>query len=284
MKPSICNSNKRSPVTPDDCPKEYWLVRVNDLSEIREVSFNHAYILPDNSVWVWSHDGVRLILLNGTSAEHHTCLLTIDEDSVVSVERVLGGHNITNNVPNFRNQVYQSLVAGDNITLNRNPETGVITINSTCCYSYEDSYYSYEDTGWIDLQAHSNFTVEGVLKMRVLYGVLYLAGTDIRHMEPFDGTFRASEIFRIPSEFELPFVIEFPVTIFGWSSPIHTSMRITKEGVASIAAISVNSIYGMSGFLISFNTSIPLGRAPYGCQYGNHHQDVAWFVGDLDDD
>ena len=66
MKPAICNSNKRSPATPDNCPSEYWLVRVNDLSEVGEVSFDHAYILPDNSVWVWSHDESRLVLISGS--------------------------------------------------------------------------------------------------------------------------------------------------------------------------------------------------------------------------
>ena len=67
MKPAICKS-ERSPVTSDNCPKEYWLVRVNGLSEISEISYDHAYILPDNSVWVWSHDESRLILISETDS------------------------------------------------------------------------------------------------------------------------------------------------------------------------------------------------------------------------
>ena len=258
MKPSICN-NKRSPVTPDNCPSKYWLVRVNDLSEIREVSFNHAYILPDNSIWVWSHDESRLILLNGAQSELR-------------------------------------LEAGDNITLERDPETGVITINSTCCYIYEDSYYPYEDsyysyedsyytfenTGWINIQPHNNFRVEGILKMRVLSGVLYLAGTDIRFIGGVGFTMDNTEIFRIPPEIQLPFAIEFPVSVGGewWSSPTVASIRITQDGVANIT----HSPYGIHipiNSLLSFVISIPLGDV----QYGQPHNDATrWFVGELDDE
>ena len=137
-----------------------------------------------------------------------------------------------------------------------------------------------EDTGWIDLQAHSDFAVEGVLKMRVLSGVLYLVGTDIRFIG--EGLFGENEIFRIPSEFELPFVIEFPATfVAGWGHPMHASIRITKDGIANIATTSP-SIYGHS--VTNFNTSIPLGEAPNEVQYGYYHNDTAWFIGDLDDD
>ncbi len=61
MKPAICNSDSKQPVLPVACPDDYWQVRVDDLSEVMDPSRDHAYILPDNSVWVLSHDGAELI-------------------------------------------------------------------------------------------------------------------------------------------------------------------------------------------------------------------------------
>lgn len=62
--PSICNSTKQKPSLPEFCDDGLWEVPVNSLSDIKQANRDHAYILPDNSVWVLSYDGKRFIQLN----------------------------------------------------------------------------------------------------------------------------------------------------------------------------------------------------------------------------
>ncbi|MEI5990388.1 hypothetical protein A5881_001881 [Enterococcus termitis] len=57
VKPSICNDNKKQPTVPDFCDYGDWEVPVTDLTEIKQPNRDHAYILPDNSVWVLAYDG-----------------------------------------------------------------------------------------------------------------------------------------------------------------------------------------------------------------------------------
>ncbi|MBL1226533.1 hypothetical protein [Enterococcus sp. BWR-S5] len=63
-KPSICNDANQKPAFPEFCDDGLWEVPVNSLSDIKVANRDHAYILPDNSVWVLSHDGKRFIQLN----------------------------------------------------------------------------------------------------------------------------------------------------------------------------------------------------------------------------
>jgi len=58
----------------NDCVK--WLIPVGSLREIENPSFDHAWILPDNSVWVLDHTGTQLI--NIRSGNDGTWLAEID--------------------------------------------------------------------------------------------------------------------------------------------------------------------------------------------------------------
>ena len=311
MKPAICNSNKRSPVISADCPSVYWLIRVNSLSEINEVSFDHAYILPDDSVWVWSHDESRLVLINGTDGiiggGTPTQVHSVDGNIIVTGN---GTHNVGLALsPDILQITGISINVGEVTT--GEPGTNVIVTNSGAGSNAILNFTiprgeqgltgltgpqgptgdqgppgetgpqgprgengtpgEIEDTGWIDLQAHSDFIVEGILKARIRAGVLYLVGTDIRFIRNDRDFFNNLEIFRIPSEFALPFVVEFPATIMlsatlpiGMKDPMHASLRITKEGVANVVAAS-HPAYGMAGImldsLVSFSFGIPLDEA-----------------------
>ncbi|WP_086350253.1 hypothetical protein [Candidatus Enterococcus clewellii] len=62
--PSICNSNQQKPSLPEFCDDGLWEVPVDSLSDIKQANRDHAYILPDNTLWVLSHDGKRFIQLN----------------------------------------------------------------------------------------------------------------------------------------------------------------------------------------------------------------------------
>lgn len=57
VKPSICNDKEKQPAVPDFCDYGDWEVPVGNLSEVKEPNRDHAYILPDNSVWVLAYDG-----------------------------------------------------------------------------------------------------------------------------------------------------------------------------------------------------------------------------------
>ncbi|MGL4696617.1 hypothetical protein [Enterococcus larvae] len=62
--PIICNSDTERPIFPVDCPDGWWAVPVNDLSEIKKPDRDHAYLLPDNSVWILNYDGTAMIQLS----------------------------------------------------------------------------------------------------------------------------------------------------------------------------------------------------------------------------
>ncbi|MBL1227956.1 hypothetical protein IW492_01770 [Enterococcus sp. BWB1-3] len=63
-RPVICDSTKQSPVLPEFCDEGYWEVPVNKLSDIKEANRDHAYILPDESVWVLNHEGTGMVQIN----------------------------------------------------------------------------------------------------------------------------------------------------------------------------------------------------------------------------
>ncbi|OJG27639.1 hypothetical protein RU98_GL002342 [Enterococcus caccae] len=49
---------------PEFCDFGDWEVPVNNLSEIKQPNRDHAYILPDDSLWVLTHDGKRFTPIN----------------------------------------------------------------------------------------------------------------------------------------------------------------------------------------------------------------------------
>lgn len=56
-----CGRSIKAPVTPVPNYCSHWLVPVNDLSEITNPSRDHAFILPDDSIWVLDFEGNRFI-------------------------------------------------------------------------------------------------------------------------------------------------------------------------------------------------------------------------------
>lgn len=72
VEPKICNNNDKQPSVPDFCDFGDWEVPVKNLSDIKEPNRDHAYILPDNSVWVLSHDGKTFIAINNSGGNGNT--------------------------------------------------------------------------------------------------------------------------------------------------------------------------------------------------------------------
>lgn len=62
--PMICDSNKKRPSVPGFCDFGEWEVSVNNLMDIKEPNRDHAYVLPDDSVWVLNHEGTGFLQLN----------------------------------------------------------------------------------------------------------------------------------------------------------------------------------------------------------------------------
>lgn len=48
-----------------ECSK--WIIPVNALEDIENPTRNHAWILPDNSVWVLNHEGTGWVQISGLS-------------------------------------------------------------------------------------------------------------------------------------------------------------------------------------------------------------------------
>ncbi|MEI5990389.1 hypothetical protein A5881_001882 [Enterococcus termitis] len=86
VKPSICNDNKKRPKLPEFCAEGLWEVPVNSLNEIKKADRDHAYILPDDSVWVLSHDGKKFIRLNlGANGSNQPTLLE-NKDGLIAID------------------------------------------------------------------------------------------------------------------------------------------------------------------------------------------------------
>ena len=60
----VCYTNPKTPVVPEHCTGGYWLKKINSLDDVSFISKNHAYILPDNSIYIADHDGTALIPLS----------------------------------------------------------------------------------------------------------------------------------------------------------------------------------------------------------------------------
>ncbi|MEI5994033.1 hypothetical protein [Candidatus Enterococcus mansonii] len=97
-KPKICNDDEKQPAVPEFCGSGAWEVPVNHLSEIKQPNRDHAYILPDDSVWVLAYDGKRFTPINsgeGGGNTRPTQLTNTDTYLDVSGN---GTYNITANL------------------------------------------------------------------------------------------------------------------------------------------------------------------------------------------
>lgn len=94
IKPTICNSGAKTPVIPEFCDDGLWEVPVNSLSDIKKADRDHAYILPDDSVWVLSHDGKKFIQLNLASSGEGQPTQVKNNDGLITVDGS-GTHDVS---------------------------------------------------------------------------------------------------------------------------------------------------------------------------------------------
>lgn len=67
-KPKICNEDEKQPAVPEFCDSGEWEIPVASLSDVKQATRDHAYILSDNSIWVLTYDAKRFMPLNGNSS------------------------------------------------------------------------------------------------------------------------------------------------------------------------------------------------------------------------
>ncbi|GHU63527.1 hypothetical protein FACS189418_7010 [Clostridia bacterium] len=63
-----------APIIPPPIYCDYWLVKRDTLPPVSEADRNHAYILPDDTIWVLDYDGNSLIQIGTGSGQ----AITID--------------------------------------------------------------------------------------------------------------------------------------------------------------------------------------------------------------
>lgn len=93
-KPVICNSDSKQPFFPDLstlCAR--WAVPVTDLSEVTKPDRDHAYILPDNSVWILNFDGTGMIQLNAGGTGGQPTMVKNDDGYLIVTGN--GTHDVT---------------------------------------------------------------------------------------------------------------------------------------------------------------------------------------------
>lgn len=83
--PIICNSKSDRPLFPMNCPDVWWAVPVADLSKIKSPSRDHAYILPDDSVWIINYDGTEIMQLNGGGGSGGQPTRLVSKDDYITV-------------------------------------------------------------------------------------------------------------------------------------------------------------------------------------------------------
>lgn len=64
---------------PAQCEELYWLVQVESLSDVLNPNKDHAYILPDDTVWVLSYDENHFVQLSGTGEEGLEILMRVSD-------------------------------------------------------------------------------------------------------------------------------------------------------------------------------------------------------------
>jgi len=140
-----CLLPPKTPVIPPQC-KDKWLVRVNSKADITNPTRNHAYITPDNSVYVLSHDGSELIEFKGGGTSSPTTLSNTDGflDTTGSVD--------FDQVLNFKEQKLKDIIAEavEEITTPKHILSGLAHH-----FDFNDNEatgtHNPSATGWVDL-------------------------------------------------------------------------------------------------------------------------------------
>lgn len=146
VKPTICNSDAKTPVIPEFCDDGLWEVPVNSLSEIKKADRDHAYILPDNSVWVLSHDGKNFIQINLASSGEGQPTQVTNKDGFIAVEGS-GTHSVSVNldIEKMKETFQEKLTAGANITIENN-------VISTTGGNEDSQYWAFFNPAYTQLR------------------------------------------------------------------------------------------------------------------------------------
>lgn len=84
-KPQICINDSKLTELPVHCDDTWWLVKVETLSAVDNPSRDHAYMLPDQSIWVLSYDERMFIQLSSAEGGNGPTVITND-DGFLTIE------------------------------------------------------------------------------------------------------------------------------------------------------------------------------------------------------
>lgn len=115
---------------------DYWLVPVHSLDAIDHPTFDHAWILPDNSIWTLNHQGDQFIQMASDAAGHPRTSLA-NEDGYLTIAEVADQQFIIN----FDHEVWHevltvirpylpivpNLVAGEGIAIDHEENSLIIS-------------------------------------------------------------------------------------------------------------------------------------------------------------
>jgi len=141
-KPVYCDEGVSTPIIPQHCPEGYWLVQVNSLSEVTKPTRDHAYQLPNNSVWILSYDNNTFVEIvpSGGGANEPTQIRNTDNYLVVSGS---GTYSVTINI----NETGIRQLAGD------------VTARSLEGYVFNPVYNSVANTLTLSVNNSPNIVV-----------------------------------------------------------------------------------------------------------------------------
>lgn len=84
MNPIVCLMDSNSPAVSSNCAGTYWLVPVTSLNAVGAPTYHHAYILPDNSVWVLNHDGSGWLQIVSSGGDSQPTTV-VNEDGYITI-------------------------------------------------------------------------------------------------------------------------------------------------------------------------------------------------------
>lgn len=127
VKSKICNDNEKQPSVPEFCDFGDWEVPVSNLSEVKQPNRDHAYILPDNSLWVLTHDGKQFTPINSGGSIGDTRPTQINNTDNCLELSGSGTYNVTANL-NTENfiKLVKDKVEIPKITIATNERVGIV--------------------------------------------------------------------------------------------------------------------------------------------------------------
>lgn len=71
-----------------------WLVKVSEVPDVSFTDLDHAYLLPDGSLWIQNFDGTDMIKVNGTGGSGGDMILT-SPDNTITLKRTATGYELS---------------------------------------------------------------------------------------------------------------------------------------------------------------------------------------------